>query len=224
MTDHLSNARQWIGKTAQRAALTILPLSAAAVSQAAVILPSNGFFDYSGFGGTDPDGTVTALPMFNGIQGVEMELTSPFTLNSGYMDFQVWVFQAPASGSLDVGSTIPVSWSFDLSSVGAAITEARFRLTLYNGSYDEIASTDWVTYNSGGQLGGSMDLETLLPIVDGQNVSALVYLLGDAPGASSFTANSFNASINPVPEPSSAILVCGGLGVFGLVSRRRKSS
>ena len=226
--DHLSKAKKWINSSVRATTLTILPLAAVAVSEAALVLPSTGTWsDPSGSGISPPQGTFAQLAESDGIQGTRVELTQAFTTGTDYM-FIIAEFNPVTIDDTSTTISVPFSWSLDLSfdpethfSFWAHALEVHFQSSSYTYPSSTIVT---VAAENGLQQGsGTIDLQLN---GDPGELSGFISLELWAPSASGpMTVNSFSVSLNPnslsaVPEPSSLIMLSGTAGLLAFYRRR----
>jgi len=241
VTNHVSRARSWIAKSAAAAALTVLPLAAASVAEAATILPtSNTFFDHSGDGSQpNPVGTATQLaPDAFGTQGVRFDLTTPFSYvvgaHSAYGSdgFDINVFASGnAVGGLASGTLMPLSWSVGATSSGA-ITDGGLSMSIFNGTTGTLLFYHNETLGAGGVYAGTATEALAGAINNGDQlyISTFVYLNPYSNGTS-VTFNTMSFQFNAVaeaevPEPASILLALGAAApvISSIRGRRRRSS
>ncbi len=226
----LRKARSFINKSA---VIAIAPLALAPVAHAAADptfqVPTNSAgFSASGFtsGGSETfdetNFSASALPKYNFITGVIISVSGNFSTAGGFGDGQFVSY--PAAGTISGAAlppnmTIPVSYSFTLSTNGGSSVDS-WVLNFGLGN-----ATPYTVSGSGyGVHSGSMDLDldssfsSYTPFLEinvtnfGENEILTLDMTGQGRGI----------SYNTVPEPSTFGLLFGG-AILGFLTIRKRS-
>jgi hypothetical protein len=237
MTNNLSKAKQWIQSSVRAAALTVVPLSAVAVSEATVILPNDATFVSSGGstgGSLDSMMTSVSYSELNEIQGVYIANTAPLTETGAfwnpsdvYMVIDGYFANTVATTSVPLGTTIPISFQFDISVVNGADPIGDLEYTVVALGYGPTLLSYNYHFTTAGIHTVSAEIQTTADFDPGAILMSSFHFSATST-AESMTLNSFSFSVNEngsplsaVPEPGSLLLVFGSLGVA--VFRRRRN-
>lgn len=227
MTNHVARAKAWISRAAVASALTVMPL---AMAQAVVSLPTNGGCDSSGMSGVrprlTPACTVTQLGTLNGINGVNILLTTPFTRNLNSVDFNYFGNGlVGGSGSAAIGTPFSISYSITVS--GASGGSGSFNAVLRSATFATQFDTGFITLTPGTNTGTRTGTVGLSGITAGQTenlFTSVSYFSSTTPVSISAFNISFNpapANVTATPEPASAVVLAAGL--VGLARMRRRA-
>jgi hypothetical protein len=234
--DSVSRAKAFIRSHARSAALAIVPLASVVSAHASPIvknLPTGNYscsYTVNPSGGGTCSGGATQIPgSLSQVGGTALFLSGELDLGSSGGSIVMSV-SGPVAAAIASGTSIPVSWDFDLD----AITDPPWSLTYSLGDITTSTMLGTATFsgNNSGEVTNNGFLTTTAASAVGNVLSLRITLSeqGDPeggvdvgvsiPGGTSNDANPF--STNAVPEPSTLGLF--GAGFAWLAYRWRKRS
>jgi hypothetical protein len=170
MTNHLSKAKQWIQSSVRTAALTVVPLSTVAVSEATITLPHEATFINSGGSASVLEATSLSYSELNDIKGVHVATTAPLTETTAfwgggpYMEIDCFFANsAPTTSVLVSGATIPISFQFEINAVNGAAPVGDLYYIVEHQSGGAFISYNY-HFTTGGTHTVNVDLQTLMEI------------------------------------------------------------
>jgi hypothetical protein len=203
----------------------LLPFAIAAVSEAALVLPSSGTFSESN--GVTVTGTITSIPELNGIQGTEIKLTEAYTVGS-FTKLDITLDAVTLTEGMATLS-IPYTWELDYSASSGGYStyghSLSLSLTSSGDSYPVFGGADLPTEPGLHQGSGTLDFGR--DVNAGETMSGTIYFELYFPGTD-ITINSFTLrlnpnSVSPVPEPSSLLMLSGSAGLLAFYRRRNRA-
>ena len=248
-TDYVAKAKQLIARSAQTAALVIVPLAMASSARATVtysILPSGSFSCVAIDGEKLPDGSSASCTSGSGItqlgapsggtgvQGVSFFTTG--TVAIGIISGSA-ILQMIASGVLNqtLSVNLPLHYDFTLSNI-AGTPIGNWNLEFDLGSSGSL--TTYGSFNASGSGAGTFSGSGTLNLLSNPAAATTLYVAAtldissngqsgtigiSVPQGASFDLQSSNGA-GAVPEPATAGLLATGLGALALWFRRRRSA
>ncbi|HEY4362822.1 MAG TPA: PEP-CTERM sorting domain-containing protein [Bryobacteraceae bacterium] len=245
-TDYVAKAKQLIARSAQTAALVIVPLALASSARATVtysVLPTANFSCVAVDSEKAPDGSSSSCTSGAGVLalgapagGTGLEGVSFFTtgtLSIGILSGSA-IVQMVTSGVLNqtLSVNVPLHYDFTLSTTGGT-TISNWNLEFDLGSSGSLST--YGTFNASGSGAGAFSGSGTLNLLSNPAATTTVYVAAtlevlttggtgtvgiSVPGGTSFD---FLSSNGVVPEPATAGMLATGLGALALWFRRRRA-